>query len=226
MQPSKILVLICAWNEASRISPIIAAAKTVLPVLVVDDGSDDNTAMIARAAGAQVVSHPQNRGKGIALLTGFSTAMEQGFDAVLTLDADGQHDPVDIPALLDAFHDGKGDLIIGKRNWSQMPFPRRLSNPFGSWMLSKILGVPVYDSQSGFRIYSRNLIEGLNLTTAGFELETEVIIQAATCGFQIGEAPIRTIYDVGEVSYYHPLRDTARFFSMLAYAYQQRNQAQ
>ena len=222
MRESSILALIPAWNEATRIGPIVEATRACLPVLVVDDGSDDDTPAVARAAGATVVRHPQRAGKGVALMTGFNWALERGYDAVLTLDADGQHDPADIPKFLDAYRAGAGDLIIGQRDFGQMPFPRLFTNPFGSWLLSLALGTRVYDNQSGFRLHSRRFIEKLDLTTTGFELEVEVIIQAVCQDVRIGWVDIRTIYGIDKVSYFHPIKDSVRFFGMVWHAWRQR----
>lgn len=222
MVEKPILALIPAWNEATRIRPIVEAMRARLPVLVVDDGSDDATVAVARAAGATVASHPQHWGKGVALKTGFDWALEHGYEAVLTLDADGQHDPADADKFLVAYGAGAGDLIVGQRDFSRMPFPRRFTNPFGSWLLSLALGTRIYDNQSGYRLHSRRFLEMLDLTTTGFELEVEVIIQAVTNGVRIGWVDIRTIYDVDKVSYFHPIKDTARFFGMVWHAWRQR----
>ena len=215
MSEISILALIPAWNEAARIGPVVEATRAYLPVLVVDDGSDDDTSAVAQAAGATIVRHSQNRGKGVALMTGFAWALERGCEAVLTLDADGQHDPADIPRFLAAYDAGAGDLIVGRRDFSQMPFPRFFVNPFGSWLLSLALGTRIYDNQCGYRLYSRCLLEMLDLTTTGFELEVEVIIQAVCQGIRIGWVDVHTIYDTGKVSYFHPLKDTARFLGMV-----------
>jgi glycosyltransferase involved in cell wall biosynthesis len=223
---SRTLILIPAWNEAQRVGAVIRAIGASPPVLVVDDGSTDDTAKVSRAAGVTLLRHDRNLGKGEALLTGFAWALERGFEAVITMDADGQHDPADLPQFLEAFAAGEGDLIIGLRDWSLMPFPRRYTNPLGSWLLSKALGVPVIDSQSGFRLYSSRLLRQVELRTRGFELETEVIIQAAIRGLPIGWVPIGTLYGIGERSYYHPIRDAARFMGMLVYALRQRRRAE
>ena len=222
MSETSILALIPAWNEATRIGPIVKTTRARLPVVVVDDGSDDDTPAVAEAAGATVVRHSQREGKGVALMTGFDWALEQGYDAVITLDADGQHDPADIPKFLAAYAAGAGDLIIGQRDFSQMPFPRLFTNPFGSWLLSLALGTRIYDNQSGYRLHSRRFLETLDLTTTGFELEVEVIIHAVCRGVRIGWVDIRTIYDIDKVSYFHPIKDTARFFGMVWYAWRQR----
>lgn len=221
MSEESILALIPAWNEATRIGPIVQATRTYLPVLVVDDGSDDDTTAVADNAGATVVQHARNQGKGAALVTGFQWALERGYEAVVTLDADGQHHPADIPAFLAAYEAGDWDLIIGRRDFDRIPFPRGYTNPFGSRLLSLALGERIYDCQSGFRLHSRRLLEELDLTTTGFELEVELIIQAVCQRMRIGWVEIRTIYGVGKVSYFHPLKDSARFLRMVWHARQQ-----
>jgi glycosyltransferase involved in cell wall biosynthesis len=215
-----------AWNEAGRLGPIVEATRAQLPVLVVDDGSADETAAVAEGAGAMVVRHSENQGKGVALLTGFAWALEREYEAVLTLDADGQHDPADIPKFLAAYAAGAGDLIVGRRNFSHMPFPRRYTNPFGSWLLSQALGTRIYDNQSGFRLHSRGFLESLDLTTTGFELEVEVIVQAVLQGTRIGWVDIRTIYGIGKKSYFHPIKDSARFLEMVWWAWRERGRRQ
>ncbi len=217
-----ILALIPAWNEATRIGPIIEATRVHLPVLVVDDGSRDDTAAEAERAGATVVRHHRNRGKGAALMTGFGWALAHGYEAVLTLDADGQHDPADIPAFLAAHESAAGDLIIGRRDFSQMPFPRSWANPFGSWLLSRVLGARIDDNQSGFRLYSRRLLEETELTANGFEMEVEVIIRAMDKGMRVAWVDIRTIYGIGKVSHFHPIKDSIRFMQMVWWARMQR----
>ncbi|MFL7808960.1 MAG: glycosyltransferase family 2 protein [Anaerolineae bacterium] len=215
MNKDAILALIPAWNEASRIQPVLEGVRAYLPVLVVDDGSTDDTAALSEAAGATVVRHEQNRGKGAALDTGYAWALAQGYDAVLTLDADGQHDPADLPKFLAAYQAGAGDLIIGRRDFSQMPFPRRIVNPVGSWLLSLALGVRIFDNQSGYRLYTRRVLEGWRSTGAGFEQGVEIIIRAVRKGLRIGWVEIRTIYDTGKKSYFAPIKDTVRFLQVV-----------
>jgi glycosyltransferase involved in cell wall biosynthesis len=217
-----VIALIPAWNEGTRLGPVINHTLEHLPVLVVDDGSEDTTAQVALEAGAAVISHDQNKGKGVALTTGFDWALAHDYRAVLTLDADGQHDPKDIPKFLAAYASGPWDLIIGKRDFSQMPFPRRYTNPFGSWLLSQALDESILDNQSGFRLHDRQLLEQLDLTTTGFELEVEIIIQAVCREMRIGWVEIRTIYDVDKVSYFDPLKDSARFLGMVWEAWAER----
>ncbi len=223
MDKTPTLALIPAWNEATRIGPIVEATLAHLPVLVVDDGSHDDTSTVAETAGAIVARHSQNQGKGVALMTGFAWALERNYEAIVTLDADGQHDPDDIPRLLAAYDASEGELIIGRRDFGQMPFPRGHTNSFGSWLLSLALETRIYDNQSGFRLHSRRFLEKLDLTTTGFELEVEVIIQAVCYGIPIGWVDIRTIYSIDKVSYFHPLKDSARFLGMVWHAWRQRH---
>jgi glycosyltransferase involved in cell wall biosynthesis len=210
LQP-RVLALIPAWNEALRIRPIIREAKKYLPVLVVDDGSTDNTAEVAENAGATVVRHRENRRKGAALQTGFDWALDRGYDAVLTLDADGQHDPTEIPDLLAAFAAGEGDLVIGNRDYNQMAWPRPITTRVGSWLLSLAMGVYIGDNQSGYRLISRRLLEQMEITTGGFEMEVEMIWEAVRLGLPIAWVPVSTIYGIDKASYFHPIKDTLRF---------------
>jgi len=210
-----ILALIPAWNEAATIGGIVAAVRPRLPVLVIDDGSTDGTAAAARAAGARVLSHPANLRKGAALKTGFAWALQNGYQAVVTLDADGQHDPADLEALLRAYRRGAGDLIIGERDFSQMPWPNRFSTPLGSKLLSWALGRPITDNQSGFRLLTRRFLERADLKSTGYEMEVEMIWEAIRLGMPIAWVPIRTIYFPDRKSGFRPVRDSLLFLKMV-----------
>lgn len=209
------LALIPAYNEASRIGPVIHGALTHLPVLVVDDGSADETAHISKAAGAEVLKQIPNQGKGAALRAGFRQALNAGYTGVLTLDADGQHDPGEIPIFLDAYAKNSADLIIGQRDFSQMPPARRLANWLGRTTFSWAIGQPIADNQSGYRLISRRLIEAiLDSQESGFEYEVEMIVVCVRRGYQLGWVPIRTIY-AGESSHINPMTHTRNFIRML-----------
>jgi len=214
MSASKILVLIPAWNEASRIRPIIEAFRDSLPVLVVDDGSSDDTVATARDVGVNVIVHPQNMGKGVALSTGFTWALERGYDAVLTLDADGQHDPEEAPKFIEAYEREDGELIIGRRDFREMPLYRAFANGIGTWMLSQALGIRIYDNQCGYRLYTRKLLETVDMERTGFEFEVEVVVEAVAAGLGTGWVDIRTIYGIGKKSYFHPFHDSVKFIDM------------
>jgi len=210
-----ILALIPAYNEAGRISAVIAGTKSHLPVLVIDDGSKDDTAAVAEAAGASVLRQIPNQGKGAALQAGYRWALDQGYQAVIMLDADGQHDPAEIPAFLAAYAAHQPDLIIGERNFTQMPFPRNLSNTIGRWTFSRAVGQPIKDNQSGYRLLSRRLMEAmLTSSERGFEFEVEMIVLAVARGWTVEGVPIRTIYE-GAGSHIRPLAHIANYFRIL-----------
>lgn len=209
--------LIPGHDEAPRIGPVIAAARQWLPVLVVDDGSSDATAEVARAAGATVLSQQPNQGKGAALRAGFRHALEAGVDAVVTLDADGQHDPAEIPTLL-AARDASGrsapELVIGRRDFGAMPPARRLSNTLGTVVLSAALGRWIPDNQSGYRVVGRRLMTAmLDSREDGFAFEVEMIAVCLRQGWPIAWAPIRTIYG-DERSHIRPLHHLREFLAV------------
>ena len=208
------LVLIPSYNAAKTVGNVVREAKQYVPdVVVINDGSRDDTAAVARAAGAEVVDHPQNRGKGGALKTGFAYAIQHGYDVVITLDADGQHLPREIPKFLRAREEMKGDLIIGSRShlFDQMLPRRRLANRFSAWTIAKASKTGITDSQSGFRLYSANMLRNIRLRTEGFDLESEVIVRAGVGGFKVITIPIDLGFVDGiSTSHYKPLKDTLR----------------
>ncbi len=209
-----VLAVIPAYNEAAAIAPVVNAARQHLPVLVVDDGSRDETAAVAAAAGATVLQQKPNQGKGAALRAGFRWAMAQGHEAVLTLDADGQHDPAEIPAFLAAWQGAAGnepDLIIGARDFGKIPFVRRLANTLGRWSFSWAVGQPIADNQSGYRLLSSRMMEAtLSSREQGFEFEVEMIVVCIEKGYELAWVPIRTIY-ADEVSHISPLHHARQF---------------
>jgi glycosyltransferase involved in cell wall biosynthesis len=208
---SPFLAVIPAYNESEHIRQVVEMARRYVPVLVVDDGSVDETARLATAAGAEVLPQVPNQGKGAALRAGFRRALESGCAAVITLDADGQHDPQEIPRFLDAYRREPADLIIGARDFHKMPFSRRLANTTGRWLFSWALGQSIPDNQSGYRMVSSRLMEALlDSTERGFEFEVEMIVTCLQRRFTLGWLPIRTIY-AGEISHIHPLAHVVNF---------------
>jgi len=206
-----ILALIPAYEEGPRIGPVVEAAARHLPVLVIDDGSVDDTAERARAAGATVIRQVPNAGKGEALRAGFRHALEAAAPAVVTLDADGQHDPAEIPAFLARFAERRAELIIGQRDLGDMPAVRRLSNTLGGMALAVALGRSVPDNQSGYRLIGRTLMRAmLDSEESGFEFEVEMIARCLAIGLPIDSVPIRTIY-AGEPSHIRPWRHFTEF---------------
>lgn len=198
------IALIPAYDETSTIGRVVARARRHLVVLVVDDGSRDGTAAVAREAGAEVAVQWPNRGKGAALRTGFDIAIQRGVEAVVTLDADGQHDPDEIPRFLEAFAAGPYDLIVGQRDFRRMPPSRRLANTLGGAAFSWAVGRSIPDNQSGYRLVGRRLMEALrDSREPGFEFEVEMLTTCIRHGWPIGWVPIRTIY-AGEASHIRP----------------------
>ena len=212
----RILVIIPALNAERTLPQVVVDARSQLePVLVIDDGSRDATSAVARAQGATVIRHEVNRGKGGALKTGFAWALENGYDGVITLDADGQHLPSEIPKFIRERESDGADLIIGGRAhlFGQMLPRRRTANRFSAWCIARCSGVRITDSQSGFRYYSKKLISGMKLRTDGFDMESEVIVRAGRNGFPIVTIPIELGFVDGiATSHYKPLKDTLRIF--------------
>ncbi len=207
------VALIPAYDAVSTLAPVIEEARLSLPVVVVDDGSVDGTGELAARLGATVLRHPQNRGKGAALKTGFAWAMENGLEGVVTLDADGQHLASEIPRFLEARRETGADLIIGSRRhlFGGMLPRRRLANTFSAWGITWASGVRVDDSQSGFRFYSTRLMREVALRSTGFDLESEVIVAAARRGLKIMTIPIDLGFVDGlSTSHYRPLADSIR----------------
>lgn len=222
---SNLLALIPAYNESERVGAVVRRAFAYLPVLVVDDGSRDDTPRAAAEAGADVYLQKPNQGKGAALRAGFRRALEQGYAGVITLDADGQHDPDEIEAFLQAYHKQPADLIIGSRDFSRMPPVRRFANTVGTWALSWAMGQPVPDNQSGYRLISRRLMEAmLESGESGFEFEVEMIMTAVRRSMTLGWVPIRTIY-AGEKSHIRPGKHAVQFFRMVMRARRMRTGA-
>jgi glycosyltransferase involved in cell wall biosynthesis len=199
-----IIALIPAYQEGPRIALVVEGTRDHLPVVVIDDGSTDETAARAKAAGATVLAQVPNAGKGAALRAGFRHALEAGAEAVVTLDADGQHDPAEIPRFLEAFEAGRPELVIGRRDFGSMPPVRRLSNTLGGLVFSAAVGRRVADNQSGYRLIGRQLMTHLlDSRESGFEFEVEMIARCIALGLPMAEVPIRTIY-AGEPSHIRP----------------------
>ncbi len=192
------IALIPAFNcEASIASVVQRTLAQQLEVVVVDDGSDDDTAAAAADAGAEVLRHPQNRGKGHALWTGFDHALERGADHVVTLDGDGQHDPAELPALLRQLPGG--DLVVGRRrlNPRQMPATRLFGNLVSSFWISLFCLRVLPDTQSGYRVYSTRLLRSIPRNGGRFETETEIMVRACCMGMDVRWVPVTTIYETG-----------------------------
>jgi glycosyltransferase involved in cell wall biosynthesis len=213
---NSVLILIPAYNEGRHISAVVNAVKqSGLPILVIDDGSKDDSAANAEQAGATVYRQVPNQGKGIALRCGFRQALQAGYDAVITLDADRQHDPAEIPLFLKAYQEEQADLVIGQRSFRQMPPARRIGNTLGQVLFSWALRQPVYDNQSGYRLVNRRVMEAtLASQEEGFEFEVDMIVICARYGYKLAWVPIRTIYG-DEKSHIQPLKHMIKFMRLI-----------
>jgi glycosyltransferase involved in cell wall biosynthesis len=216
-----ICALIAAFNEEPDVFHVVTgAARFVSQVVVVDDGSTDATAARAAAAGAIVLRHDRNRGKGHAIRTGLTYILERKYSHVLLLDADMQHDPSEIPKLIEQAERGIGDFILGEREFTKdrMPAARFYSNVIGSRILSRFIGSDVADSQSGFRLIRAGLLREVAFTGNGYEIETEMLIKLTRAGATVERVALRRLQYEGSRSKIRPFRDTFRT-CMLAVGY-------
>jgi glycosyltransferase involved in cell wall biosynthesis len=216
MQDS-VAALLPAYRESAHIGEVVRQTRLHLQrVVVVDDASPDKTGEEAAQAGAQVLRHSVNQGKGAAIKTGLKHLLEEPFSHFLLLDADGQHDPSEIPRFFAALRRSGAELIIGNRlsNPQGMPIVRRWTNQFMSWQISRLSRVKIPDSQCGFRLVSRPLASLLLTASDGFEFETEMILMATRRGHSLESVPVTTIYRT-EQSKIRPIRDTLRYLKLL-----------
>jgi len=206
-----IAATIPAYQAAPSIGDVVRRTLRLMPnVLVVDDGSTDGTADEARRAGAEVRVLPRNCGKGAALRTAFEALLARGCTGIVTLDADGQHLPEEIPRLLEV---SGADLVLGTRDhlFVEMGPVRRTSNRLSSWAISFAAGQRLSDVQTGFRLYSRALLEAVGFPGSRFEAESAVVVRAARRGLRIVTVPIRLGFADGRTtSHYRPLADSLR----------------
>lgn len=213
----KICVVIPTYNEAESIASIIGRIRQQkLEVVVVDDGSQDNTAEIAKNNGAIVLCNQINEGKGASLAKGFRYVLGKDFDAIITMDGDGQHLPEEIPYFIRLATYSNSGLFIGNRmsKRKNMPYIRVFANKLMSWIISLAAKQNIPDTQCGFRLIKREVLEKINLRTFKYETESEIIIKASRLGYKIESVPIKTIYE-GEKSQINPIIDTLRFIKFV-----------
>lgn len=217
LSKDRVLVLIPAYNEEKHILQVIQETRSLgFPVLVVDDASSDGTVQQARTLDVPVLTTVINRGKGSTIKRGFEWFLTKNYLGLVMMDADGQHDPSDLDAFVQALNENKHEVIVGNRmrDPTGMPWIRRATNRLMSWMLSSLAGQWIPDSQCGYRAMRREVLEKMELHTARFEIESEILLEAARRGYRIGSIPIQSVY-AGEKSSIHPFKDTIRFFRFL-----------
>jgi len=207
------LVLVPAYNAAGYLPELIVRIKKYVcdeHLLIINDGSTDESATILKEYNVKHISFGQNRGKGAALKAGFEYAIKHGYRSVLTIDADLQHRPEEIPRFF-ALDNGRR-VVIGTRRivLRDMPFARWLTNNLTSLIISIFSSQRVRDSQSGFRLIPVSLLKEVQLKTVNYDFESEILFKAGAVGCDIVEAPITTVYE-GSHSYINPLVDPLRF---------------
>ncbi|TRZ95128.1 glycosyltransferase family 2 protein [bacterium] len=210
-------VVIPTYNEATEIRNLIESIRQQnLQIIVIDDGSSDNTAYIAEKSGAIVLRNKINKGKGASLIRGFQYALGHGFDAIITMDGDGQHLPADIPFFIRLAEYSASGIFIGNRmtKTRNMPLIRLFTNRIMSKFISYITHQEIPDTQCGFRLIKKEVLRKLNLVTSKYETESEILLRSANLGFKIESVPIKTIYRQ-EKSRINPVLDSLRFLMFI-----------
>lgn len=211
----KIAIVIPAYNEEKNIAELLNYFKNYPRegIIVVDDGSRDKTSVIVERFGAILLKHKENLGKGMAHRTAFEYAIKNGFEGIITIDADGQHMPQEIENFIK--EKDSADILVGTRRMTlaNMPLIRYFTNKVTSLTVSLIASQRVFDSQSGFRYISSEVLRKVPLRTGRFQTESEILIKAGRMGFKIGCVPISTVYRE-EKSYINPFIDTCRFIGL------------
>jgi len=212
------IAVIPSYNEARTIGDIVQDIVGMgMSVLVIDDGSSDNTERAALDNGAMVIRHKQNRGKGVSLREGISYVLDKmNYEWMIMMDGDGQHHTEDIPILMKSTRLDEVDIVAGNRMlYTQtMPSLRYWTNRFTSWVLSMMCGQRIPDTQCGFRLIRTEALKKMKLKSKKYDIESEMLILAAENNLRIKSVPIRTIYGE-ETSEIHPVRDTIRFFKLI-----------
>ena len=208
----KICILIPAYNAQETLGSVLEKIEPLkMDTIVVNDGSSDETRRVASENGAQLLEHPLNLGKGAALRTGFQHILQKGYQVVITLDADGQHDPSEIPSLLKIFQSVNPDILIASRSaeFGKMTFLRRFWNRLGVKAVARLCHSDITDSQSGFRLIRTEVLKAVDLSTSRFETELELLIKACKKGFGVLSVPIKTQkVDGTGSSHFRPVIDT------------------
>ena len=208
----RVAIVIPAYQAAATIGDVVTRARSAVPdapVIVVDDGSQDRTGDEGRGRGAVVVTHPRNRGKGVALRSGIARACAEGAEVIVTLDGDGQHPPDEVPRLLQPIRDRAADLVLGARARNgPMPVSRRFTNWLSASLASRIGGQTVTDAQTGFRAFTRAVAERVQPAGDRYEFEANFLLEALRAGYRVASVEVPTIY--GAPSHFRYFGDTWR----------------
>ena len=217
---ARVLLILPGYNVGRHLDALLDDIEAErfedeVEICVVDDGSSDDTAARASARRVTLLEHEINRGKGEALKTGFAHAVEQRHDAAVTMDADGQHAPDELKLFLAAWKNG-ADVVVGNRMAANenMPWLRKRTNEFTSWVVGRLAGTAIPDSQNGYLLFARPVLESVELESSRYDMESEILIKAGRLGYRIDAVPVRTIYH-DEVSSINPFVDTLRFFRLV-----------
>lgn len=216
--PVNVLCIIPAYEAEPTLATVVLGVRNVLPeaeILVVDDGSTDDTRMVARSVANHTIEFDRNRGKGAALQAAFAFAIEHDYDTVLTIDADGQHDPAFAPAMIRALD--RADVVVGTREIAgrSVPAHRRVANVVSSAMTRAVSGASIQDSQSGYRAIRVEVLRHVRAQGTRFEFETDFLILAARRGFRLAEVPISTVYGTPTPSHFRAVRDAVRVLRVI-----------
>jgi len=215
----KICVIIPAYNVEATIAKVISQVSKFINtnhVVVINDGSSDQTGLVATRTNTVVLWNEINRGKGYSLKKGFQYAVQNSYEAIITLDGDLQHDPLEIPRFIDCYFRTNADLILGDRtgDFSNMPLDRQFSNKMTSLIVSILVNQRIRDSQTGYRLIKTELLKSISLISNHYETESELLIKALLNRYKIAHVPIKTIYNAQQ-SHIHRFVDTLRFLRIV-----------
>jgi len=215
----KICVIIPAYNVEATIAKVISQVSKFINtnhVVVINDGSSDQTGLVATRTNTVVLWNEINRGKGYSLKKGFQYAVQNSYEAIITLDGDLQHDPLEIPRFIDCYFRTNADLILGDRtgDFSNMPLDRQFSNKMTSLIVSILVNQRIRDSQTGYRLIKTELLKSISLISNYYETESELLIKALLNRYKIAHVPIKTIYNAQQ-SHIHRFVDTLRFLRIV-----------
>ena len=214
-----VIALVPAFNAEKTVGDVVRKVRRKVPrCIVVDDGSTDNTARFAENARAELILHASNRGKGAAIRSGLSFLKDQDFKYLILLDADGQHEPGEIYRFIQHARRTKADVVCGTRmrNPKDMPWLRLVTNRAMSAIISFLCKVQIHDTQCGYRLLSKQVVDTVELRKSNFETDSELLLEASYHGFKVSEVSVTSIYGDEHSSHIRPVRDTLRFIRLLA----------